>query len=204
MKIFSYISVLRKLFICCTVSMCLTAQASYALEGGEQARDFIQNIGSKVIDIVSNNKILDDKKEHQLDTLFIETVDINWIAKFVAGRYWRESTTEQQAKYLKLYNSFLVRSYVSKFRQYTDQKMVVNKFITEAEGEYLIETRIDDPEGKSYNVSYKVKKLENGQFKIYDIIAEGVSMITTQRSEFGSVLSREGMDALIAKLEKKS
>lgn len=193
---------MRKLAIYLVIFICLMAKTSMA--NPEQAKDFIQNIGVKVIDIVSNNKISDDKKEKQLDALFIETVDINWIAKFVVGKYWRESTPAQQEKYIKLYNNFLINSYVLKFRQYTDQKMSINKFLTEAEGEYLVETTINDPQGKSYNVSYKTRTAENGKFRIYDIIAEGVSMITTQRSEFGSILAREGMDALIKKLEQKS
>ena len=82
--------------------------------------------------------------------------------------------------------------------------MFINKYLEESPGEYFVETTINDSDGKAYNVSYKVKQAEKGAFKIYDITAEGVSMITTQRSEFGSILSRDGMEGLIYKLEQKN
>ncbi len=203
MKIAFYRYNIRNLAICLACCIGLAATTSFAMASPEKAKDFIQEIGDKVIAIVTTDKITADAKEKQLNDLFIETVDINWIAKFVVGKYWRESTPEQQQTYLKLYKHFLVSSYVSKFRQYTDQKMLINKFSAEDSG-YFIETTINDNGGKSYNVAYKTKLAENGKFKIYDIIAEGVSLITTQRSEFSSILAREGMDALIKKLGQKN
>jgi len=204
MKIKSPIKIMRRLAVYTIIFSSFILQASSAMATPEKAKDFIQGIGDKVIGIVATGNLSDAEKEKQLNRLFVETVDINWIAKFVVGRYWREASTEQQDQYIKFYNDFLIRSYVSKFRQYTDQKMVINKFTTEEEGKYTVETTIVDKEGKSYNVSYKAKKAEDGSFKIYDIVAEGVSMITTQRSEFASILSREGMDALIKKLQQKN
>jgi len=204
MKTTSPIQPIRRLAAYLIICTGLIFQSSLAMATPEKARDFVQGIGDKVIGIVATGNFSDNEKEKQLNRLFAETVDINWIAKFVVGRYWREASGEQQGQYIKFYNDFLIRSYVSKFRQYTDQKMVVNKFTAEEEGKYIVETTIIDKEGKSYNVFYKVNKMENGSLKIYDIVAEGVSMITTQRSEFASILSREGMDALIRKLQQKS
>lgn len=199
MKIFS----IRNAAVYVTLCICLMLNASLASAGVAQARDFIQKIGDQVIGIVSDETLAADKKEQKLNELFARTVDINWIAKFVVGKYWRESTPVQQKQYLGLYTKFLMESYVSKFRQYTDQKLLISKFVSIATGEYLVETTIDDQDGKSYKVNYKLRETQDGGFKIYDIIAEGVSLITTQRSEFGSILDREGMDSLIAQLQKK-
>jgi phospholipid transport system substrate-binding protein len=200
-----YMNFMRKSAFYFLLCIALSFTASGALAAGENARDFIQNIGNNVISIVSDAKLNDGNKEQKLSDLFVDTVDIDWIGKFVVGRYWRESSHDQQEKYIDLYKKFLINSYVSKFRKYTDQKMTISKFSMEVEGDYLVETSIIDQDGKVYKVDYKVRTEVNGKLAIYDIIAEGVSMITTQRSEFASILSREGMDALIAKLaERKS
>lgn len=174
-----------------------------AMASGENARDFVQGIGDKVIAVVTNTSLKDAEKETQLTALFVGSVDIDWIGKFVVGRFWRESSHEQQAQYMDLYKKFLISSYVSKFRKYTDQKMTISKFSAEVEGDYLVETSIIDQDGKVYKIDYKIRTSANGSLGIYDIIAEGVSMITTQRSDFASILSRDGMDALIAKLAEK-
>lgn len=203
MKIQSYIWSMYKavlIFVICA-SISGVARATATPEG---AKNFVQNVGDKVIDIVADNKTSIDKKEKLLNEMFVSTVDIDWIAKFVAGRYWRESDNEQQKKYLQVYNKYLIHTYVPKFKRYTNQKMTIGKFFAEGDDEFLVETTInDDVEGKVYKVDYKLRKGPQG-FKIYDIIAEGVSMITTQRSEFGSILSREGMASLITKLDSKT
>ena len=83
--------------------------------------------------------------------------------------------------------------------------MNITKVGSESEGDYLVETSIVDQDGKAYKIDYKIKNAASGKLAIYDVIAEGVSMIATQRADFSSVLSREGMDALIRKLaDKKS
>ncbi len=175
-----------------------------AVANTDQAGVFVQGLGDKVVKVITDTKMNDSQKSQKLEDFFITTVDVDWVAKFVAGRYWREASQEQQKNYIERYKKFLVNSYVSKFKQYTGQKMIVGKSVMESEGEYLVETTIQDADSKSYQVSYKLRQEKDNKFKIYDIIAEGVSMITTQRSEFGSILDREGMDSLIAKLDKKN
>lgn len=170
----------------------------------EQAKDFINSVASQVIEIASSKSDQDSDKEKKLNDIFVKTVDINWIAKFVCSRYWREATKEQQDKYLKSYTNFLIHSYVPKFKQYTGQKFIVNKSISEDEGDFVVDTTISENEGKSYNVSYKVRKGTDGKFKIFDIVAEGVSLITTQRSDFSAVLARENIDGLVAQLDAKA
>lgn len=181
-----------------------TIQSSHAYQNGaEQARDFIASLGDQVIAVVTDSNISQQEKEKKLNELFSQSVDIDWIAKFVTGRYWRELQISERDDYFDTYRKFLINSYVSKFTSYTGQKMEIERVFEEARNEYMVETSINEKEGNSYRVSYRIRLGANGNFSIYDIIAEGVSLITTQRSEFGSILAREGMPSLIAKLKQK-
>jgi len=192
-----------KSMMCVMLCMCFIIYAPAAMANSAKAKVFIQDMSNKVITIAAEKKLSDKSKEQKLNELFIKTVDIKWIAKFVVGRYWRQSSKEQQDKYTEEYSKFLLSSYVPKFRDYTDQKITIGKVIAEGDGEYIVETTIEDKDGKSYRVSYRLREASS-TFKVYDIIAEGISMITTQRSEYGSILDREGMDSLIAKLESRN
>ncbi len=168
------------------------------------AKDFVQNIGDNVINIVTDIKLNTAAKESKLDEIFQKSVDIDWIAKFVVGRYWRESSDQEKSQYLTSYSKFLVNSYVPKFRQYTGQKLKILDSSEQDKNEYLVETEITDQDGKSYKVDYRLIMLNNNEYKIRDIIAEGVSLIITQRSDFSSILLREGMTSLIDKLKEKN
>ena len=194
----------KKLAVFFVIFLGLSVNSPAAMADSASAKQFVQSMGDKVIAIVTDKKLNDSKKEEKLKELFVKTVDIKWIAKFVVGRYWREYSKEQHDSYIKEYSKFLINSYVPKFKQYTNQKINFGKSISEGDSEYTVETTIiDDNDGKTYRVNYKLKEDSNG-FRLYDIVAEGISMITTQRSEYGSILSREGLESLTAKLKQRN
>jgi phospholipid transport system substrate-binding protein len=170
----------------------------------EEARSFVTQLGDRTLAIIANTTLPTPEKENQLTSIFTETIDTEWIAKFVLGRYWRTATPAQQQQYLALYKKFLISSYVPNFREYTGEKFTVSSVSQLENDEYLVQTQIIHPNKPSTRVDYRLRKnLVSGSYKIYDIVAEGVSLITTQRSEFGSIAARDGVDVLIKKLEMK-
>jgi phospholipid transport system substrate-binding protein len=168
----------------------------------ESAELFVSTIGDTAIGIVAS-KLTVEQKEAKLTKLFEDSVDTKWIAKFVLGSYGRQITPEQSNEYSELYHKFLLQSYVPKFKSYTNQKIVVLSTSKEDANNFLVQTEIKAEGEPTVNVDYKVRKGADGKFKIIDIVAEDVSMITTQRSEFGSILSRNGVDGLIERLKAK-
>jgi phospholipid transport system substrate-binding protein len=94
----------------------------------------------------------------------------------------------------------LLKHYTSRFSDYSSGGFKVTNSRDDGEGEYTVSMQIIPPDSNEpVLVDYRVRK-DNGSYKIFDVIVEGVSMITTQRSEFASVLNSEGIDALIGKL----
>lgn len=185
-------------FIILNISVLASASAS-----AEGAKQFIKKVSDDVVKLIKNDNTNELIKEQQLSKIFEDAVDTKWISKFVMGKYWRETSQAQKTVYLKLHRQFLVNSYVPKFKNYTDHQILFKNFFDEGNKEYLVETEIVQDDGTSVKVDYKVRKNNDGKYKIFDVVAEGVSLITTQRSEFASVLSRKGVDFLIKKLKAK-
>lgn len=168
------------------------------------AQEFIRKVSTEALSIIKSDDTNALMKEERLSKLFTEVVDTDWIAKFVMGPHWREASDKQKEVYTLLHRQFLVSSYVPKFKEYTNQEVAFKKFYDEGNNEYLVETEIVQPDGgPSIRVDYKVRLGTDGQYHIFDVVAEGVSLITTQRSEFASILSRKGVDYLITKLKAK-
>lgn len=171
----------------------------------KNAKDFIQ----KTVDIVLstvNEKLSDNNKITKLNDLFLKSVDIDWMAKFIISKYWRGLTTEQQNKYLDAYKAYIIYSYVPKFREYNGQqefKMTGAKI--EAKQYVIVTTQIIyNGTGKKINIDYRCKIYQNGKIMIIDIIAEGVSLLASQKSEFGSIIARDGgVNALIKIMKDK-
>jgi phospholipid transport system substrate-binding protein len=166
------------------------------------AQKFVQNISVKTISVIKDGAN-DETKEKQLVKLFEDSVDMDWIAKFVSGNAWNSASATQKKQYTDQHHKFLLSSYIPKFKEYTDQKIEVKKATQEDKNEYLVETEIIKSGAPSVKVNYKIRETA-GKYKIYDVIAEGISLLTTQRSEFSSILSRGGIDTLISKLQERN
>jgi phospholipid transport system substrate-binding protein len=167
------------------------------------ATAFANDLGHKALAIITNNSESKEQKQPQLEALFVEYVDIDWVGKFVLGRFWRDASDTQKADYLKNYKSFLIAHYTSNLSEFTNVNFKVTRVTPADNGGVMVSVHIQRPNAEDAVVDYALRR-ENGQFRIYDIIVEGVSMITTQRSEFASVVSNKGLDYLIQQLAARS
>lgn len=170
-----------------------------------EASKYVESLGNQAIAIIKENKISKDQKQKKLEKIFSTNVDIPWVGRFVMGRFWRTATPEQQQRYLKEYENFVVTHYASRFAEYSGGKFAVTDAKKTGDGEFTISMKMEtgDKGAEPVAVDYRVRA-GKGSFKVFDVIVEGVSMITTQRSEFGAILSDKGIDELISKLASKS
>lgn len=183
-------------------SLCFATHAMAATP--EDAKNYARSIGDKVLGVLDDAHVSDSDKLTQLQALFVDVVDVNWVGRFVLGQYWRQATPEQQQEYIAAYGTFLVKNYTSNFAEYGGERFDVTTSREEREGEFFVRTEILRKAGQPVLVDYRVRSDDKGGFKVFDIIVEGVSLISTQRSEFASVVSRQGLDTLINLLKRKT
>jgi phospholipid transport system substrate-binding protein len=206
MKFYWNILMSKKLlqYVVCTLLLVFSQQSYAYADNNADARAFVKSTSDRVISVITSSGS-SSSKEDKLDDIFIEVMDIDWIAKFVLGKYWNTLDDAKKTQYMKQYREYLIASYVPLFKDYNGQKMDIKDIKTIKQSQYLVVTDIEpsDPQSASYRVEYRVH-FDNGNFRVRDIIAEGISMITTQRSDFASILNTSGFDSLIQKLKDKS
>lgn len=204
MKFFMINKMFNKLVI---VILLVVSFSSLAQANSNEAASFINDLAARVIDIVKNDAISDKGKEERLNDIFLSSVDTKWIGKFALGRYWRSINSGEQKKFLDLYSKYILGLYVPNFRKYTGGtiKVISSKNIND--DEYYVQTKLTDPlNSMDIDIGYRVlqNKDELEQFMILDIVAEGVSLITTQRAEISSVMSGRDFNHLIKILRSKT
>lgn len=193
----------------CAITICAALFSAPAFAASKDAASkYVETLGNSAIETLSNKKLDKNTKSKKIEQLFRDNVDINWIGKFVLGRFWRQATDDQKKRYLKEYETFLVRHYATRFTDYTSGSFTITNARDDGDDEFMISMQIksDEAGGDPILVDYRVRTNTNrkGGFAVFDIIVEGVSMITTQRSEFSSVVTNKGMDYLITQLANKS
>lgn len=169
----------------------------------DDARAFVDTVAGTALRTLQDSTLADDGKRDTLNALFSKSVDIEYVARFVLGRYWRTATPAQQKDYLAAYEPFLIRNYVSRIERYSGQtyKLTDSKPMQDGANVSMV---LHTPDGSSPDVivTYRLVKRADG-FKVIDIVVEGVSLLNTQRSEFASVVSNHGIDYLIDALRKR-
>lgn len=179
---------------------------SYAAlaDGPQDARQVVDGVGKQVLTIV-NGGGAEVEKQQQLRQMFTDNVDIDWMAKFVLGRGWQHASEAQRTRYTQSYRQYLLARYTSNFADYAGSNYTITDARSEADGQYTVNMQVSAPRAgqQDTQAGYRLRQA-NGQFKIVDIIIEGVSLLATQRSEFASVQQQKGMDGLIAAIEAKT
>lgn len=203
-KVFSMRAVFFSLVLLLPALFGLHVSPAVAADESDRVKAFADQLASRAMIVVKNEGLSPQAKQHELETLFDSHVDINWVARFVLGKYWKTATLEQQTSYMTNYKAFILKNYTSKLAEYTGQKYVIKSARPDDEpGDYLLTMELLNTNDPNVVINYRIRK-EGNDFKIFDIVVEGVSMITTQRSEFGSVVANKGLSFLIDALAKKA
>ncbi len=188
---------MRRLLLALVAASSLAAHA-YA-EPAPAAQGFVDALASKVIDIVKDEGASRADKETKIETLFVDKVDIDFIAKFVLGKNWRTATPEQQKNYVAAYKPFILKNYAGRLAKYSGQTYTLKNSRMDGDAS-MVTMVIHDTDGKDVVVDYRLQP-KGKSFKVVDIIVEGVSLLQTQRSEFNGIVERKGIDGLIQALQ---
>jgi phospholipid transport system substrate-binding protein len=178
-----------------------TATAESKVAAGDP-EVFIEQLASQAIKVLSSPNGSLKEREDKFRTLLRNDFAMKDIGRFVAGTYWRRMDPAQRDEYLKLFSEWVLKTYSIRLGGYSGEQFKVLSTSPAGQHDVLVKTRIDKSAGNGFNASWRVRKIGGG-YKIIDIYVEGVSMAITQRSEFESILQRQGVDGLISMLKDK-
>jgi phospholipid transport system substrate-binding protein len=195
----------RVLFFLAVFGLAVVMSAPVALAAStEDAKKYASSIGDRVLAVMNSSSTSDDKKLSELETLFVKVVDVDWVGRFVLGRHWRSADEKQKSAYLDAYRDFLIKHYTSRFTEYSGETFVIEQANQRREDEFMVRMNIQRPRGQQPVIVDYMLRAEGEDFKVFDIVVEGVSLINTQRSEFNAAVERQGLDKLTEILIKKT
>ena len=174
-----------------------SALVSAATAQESPAGDFVRALGDNVIQVLKNEPYEGRKKK--LHDIFTTAFDVDTMAKFAAGTYWRRADPAQQQEYLKLFGDYVATLYANKFGDYSGQEFKVTGQRASGDNDVAVESTIVQTSKPPVKVDFRVRKAAAG-FKIVDVYVEGISLLITKRDEFTTVLAREGMGGLLTRL----
>lgn len=141
-------------------------------------------------------------RRDQLRQILFARFDFTEMAKRALGANWRKRTPQEQDEFVHLFTDVLERAYADIIESYTDEKILyVNERI---DGTFAdVNSKIVTAKGAEYTINYKVQLVSN-EWKVYDVVAENVSLVNNYRSQFNRVISHSSYEDLVNRLKSKT
>jgi phospholipid transport system substrate-binding protein len=165
------------------------------------AKHFVESVIGQAMDVLRIP--LDERslREAEFRILLEQHFDLPLITRLVIGRHWRKATAEQKQAFTVVFEEHIVKVYTSQLGVYQDETVKIRNAAPRTERDTIVGTEVLRNSDPPLRLDWLVRE-RDGSYKIIDVAAEGVSMLTTKRSEFSSVIAREGLDGLIFRLEE--
>ena len=128
--------------------------------------------------------------------------DFEETAKRSLGRHWQSRTPAERQEFVKLFTDLLEHAYVSKIDQYHGEKIAYGAETVEGD-QATVKTRIVTPKGSEIPIDYRMRRADKG-WLVYDVIIEGVSLVSNYRTQFNKVIQTGSYEDLVQKLRARA
>mgnify|MGYP001820237453 FL=1 len=155
----------------------------------------------RIVKILGDKSLEEDAKVKQLEKAADETFDYIYLSRMTLGRNWLKLDDGQRSEFVDLYRLLLEKNYMGQLLKYTDEKVVFAKQTMLSEKKAEVDSNIVSSD-KKIPITYRLIR-RDGDWKVYDLVIEGVSLVSNYRTQFNDILSRQTPAEMLAILRKK-
>jgi phospholipid transport system substrate-binding protein len=178
-------------------------RAGHAAPSAPEAQALVEGVSANVLAVLSDQDLSDRQKFDALVDLLREPIDLDLVARLILGRHWRTADDAQRQQYLELFREYALANLASKLHLFQGQSFEVTGAKAVSDRDALVTSRIMDNGQAPLQVDWRLRAQDDGRLVVIDVIVAGVSLIVTQRSEFSTVIERQGFDGLLAELRQR-
>lgn len=143
-----------------------------------------------------------DAKIDEIEKIIEEVFDFEELSRRTLGRDWKKFTPEQQKEFIGLFQQVLQNVYADRILAYTSEKIEFGKETELKKGRVEVESYIITTDNKKVPLFYRVTD-KSGEWKVYDVVIEGISMVKNYRGQFREILKTKKPEDLLQTLREK-
>jgi phospholipid transport system substrate-binding protein len=158
------------------------------------------------VEILKNARLDDPKQRAQvidrLQQIVYPLFDFNEMAMRSLGANWRRLNPQQRKDFVSIFTTLLEKTYADQINLYDGQEVVYTG--ETVDGDYAqVDSRIIDKNSQTYSIAYRLHKVD-GKWKIYDVVAEDISLVNNYRSQFNRVLAKSSFEELLKIMRQRT
>lgn len=196
----------RRVVAMVALAMAALAAGAPALADCGGARDFVRAAGERAVAVLNAPGATDAQRVQGMSALLFEVADLPLIARLVLGRNWNSASQAQRTAYLDAFRIYALDSLAARFAKLDGgvRFTLLDRCIEVDDRDRLLATDVAMPSRpQPTRIDWRVRETD-GSYRLIDVSIEGVSLVVSNRSEFDSVVQRQGLDALIAQIRGKN
>lgn len=169
--------------------------------GPEVAQLTVKQLAHDALALINDSGLSAEARLVKFRQLLVRDFDLRLMAKFALGRHWRRATAEQRQAYVSAFTGHLLTSYASQLGKADLQAIEFQGTQLAGKQDVMVQSLVRRQTGAPVTILWRLRP-RDGQYRIIDVVVEGVSMALTKRQEFTAIISASGndLDGLIARL----
>ena len=181
-----------------------------ATAGTASPRDLVQASVTRVLAVVTEQAESDrapkidalERRRAEVRRLATDLFDFDEMARRALSRHWAPRTKAEQTEFIELFTDLLERTYVSRIESYAGEKITYPSEVVD--GEYAtVRSRILSRRRTETLLDYRLHLVDGKRWKVFDISIDGVSFVSTYRSEFSRIIQSSSYASLVDRMRKK-
>ena len=186
-----------------TLVLFIFAQSYMATAGapGDQLKQSVERIQTILSDSNLKGEAKTQERRQKLKEVINARFDFGDMAKRSLGPEWQKRSPEEQKEFVRSFTALLEGAYFDKLESYNGEKV---RYVNERQDKDFAEvaTKITNDKGEDFSLNYRLHDV-NGDWKVFDIIIENISLVNNFRSQFNRVLAKSSYADLIQTMNQK-
>jgi phospholipid transport system substrate-binding protein len=164
--------------------------------------DTVNQVINKSLPVLRDKSTPLPQRRRQLRDLLQSHFDFADMSRIALGYHWRELSPTQRAQFTQLFTAFIENAYLSKIQDYSGQDVAVLGQNSEGDGFARVRSQIIQPGKQPIKVDYLLRDMD-GDWRIYDVTVDAISIVANYRNQFNRVINDQGFAKLMADMKAK-
>ena len=190
---------LKRLFLILAAGIALTVANIAAADASPT--DAVRGSVDSILTLLQNKELDQATRRKEMRKVINGRFDFRAMSQRTLATNWKKASKEQQQEFVQLFAQLIENTYIGRVEAYTDEK--VDYPGEKVKGKKAVVETLILTASADIPINYKVYQKKNGEWWVYDVIIEGISLISNYRSSYQEIVKKEGLDGLIAKMKNK-
>jgi len=172
-----------------------------------EAQAVVRQTVDQVLAVLATEGLSDDQRRQQIEEIAYQRFDFATISRLVLSRKWKRFSPEQREEFIEQFKIQLSKNYGSRITRYEQERVAIRDHRLERNGDVTVRTRIDGGAADGIEVDYRLRRKDreaDGPWMVIDVIVEGVSLVSSYRSQFAEVLNHSDPSEVLKQLREKN